>query len=331
MLESLISPRPRPSPWFCGLPTVRGTQTWALCCSSFKKSIPGVTVEIVDLDRAGWALDLFLDGQRADVFLWDSGALWFRDRLAAIEGADLELWDDIREDYSPGAWEAFRAGGVQWGIPAGLDPFVVYINLDRIRELKVPVPQPDWSVHELVALASQLNYPEGLPSASSDRLFGFCTSYRYAIDPLAFIYDHGGGLVDDIYEPTIPTLDDPVTVEAVQWYTDVYTEYKVTPDPDVMGSAFATLDYHDVIYQGACGVWLGLLSERGGTWPVKWACSWKMLPVPMQGSELALGGFQGYFVTKECARPWEAFQLVRFLSDHWEAALPYHPPRASLS
>jgi ABC-type glycerol-3-phosphate transport system substrate-binding protein len=51
----------------------------------------------------------------------------------------------------------------------------------------------------------------------------------YLIDPLYFVYQHGGQIFDDWDKPTRATYDDPLTVEAIEWYARLIQEHHVAP------------------------------------------------------------------------------------------------------
>jgi ABC-type glycerol-3-phosphate transport system substrate-binding protein len=51
----------------------------------------------------------------------------------------------------------------------------------------------------------------------------------YLIDPLYFVYQHGGRIFDDWENPTRTTYDDPLTIEAIEWYAKLIHENGVAP------------------------------------------------------------------------------------------------------
>jgi ABC-type glycerol-3-phosphate transport system substrate-binding protein len=295
----------------------------------FQEQYPWITVQATETER--WDnLETLVRAGNVDMV---------RDRRNILELAgegllrpldDIQLgdWAGIREDYLRGAWEGLAVGGQQWGIPAGLDMQVAYINLDQAQALNVRIPGDDWTLFEFLDLTTGLNYPDGLPQ-SSTRLFGFCTTPQ-SVDPVLFAYLHGGGIVDDLYAPTMPTLDDPRTVEAAQWYVDLYTRHGLAPDPEVIRTTFRRGGIYEAAVRGACGVWVGMYSGRGGLdMPFNWSFTWRMLPLPRDRATFNVGDVEGYFITKQCAHPREALMLLRFLADHWEAAGQMMPPRRS--
>ena len=251
--------------------------------------------------------------------------------LRRLDGIQLGDWSDIRDDYYKGTWEGLAIEGEQWGVPAALDTMVCYVNMDRARALGVEVPDTgDWTLFDFTELAIKMTPPEASYQGEGGHSFGFCT-VADSYDPIVFIYLHGGKIVDNINVPTKAFLDDPLTVEAVQWYSDLTNRHGVVPDPQVIRSTFRRGGIYEAEFRGTCGMWIGWYGSRaGGKTFRSWSFDWKMLPLPQEGTQFGLGDVEGYFVTEKCAHPKEALQLIRFLSDHWEAAGKKLPPRRSL-
>ena len=76
--------------------------------------------------------------------------------------------------------------------------------------------------------------------------FGYL-SMPQALDPLPFVLQHGGNILDDLQEPTRTTYDDPLTIDAVEWYADLVFEHNVIPTPEQMRAAFPG---DDGVYRG---------------------------------------------------------------------------------
>ncbi|MCD6518798.1 MAG: extracellular solute-binding protein [Anaerolineae bacterium] len=296
----------------------------------FQSQYPWIKIETVEASRFGGQItqmvrmgnvDVFRDGRQALSFA-QQGFLW------PLDEVQLGDWSDIRDDYFKGAWEGLNIQGQQWGIPAAIDVSVVYVNMDQADALRLQVPGGEWDLNDFVELVNKMNFPEGL-GHSNPKLFGFCTSPELP-DPILFVYLHGGKIVDNINAPSAPTFDDPLTVEAIKWYTDLFNYYQVAPAPIAIRQAFRRGGIYEAVVRGACGVWLGWYSNRGGLdTPYHWTCEWKMLPLPHDRTTLAFADVEGYFITKNCTHPQEALKLIRFLSDHWEAAGTRLPPRRS--
>ena len=299
---------------------------------AYHEKRPWVTIEPIEVRRWGNEIDLRLKTGAVDIFRDTREALRYvaDGLLMPLDDIQLGDWSAIRDDYYKGAWEGLSILGQQWGIPAGLDMLVIYVNMDQARALKVDIPDANWSLFDLVELATKLSYPEGLPHSEGGRLFGFCTTPD-GFDPIVFIYLHGGKIVDNINAPTMPTLDNLRTIEAVQWYSDLFNQFGVAPDPEIIRTTFRRGGIYEAAIRGACGAWMGWYGGRGGAdIGQRWRADWAMLPLPRGRAVTGLGDVEGYFITKDCAQPKEALKLLRFLSDHYEGAGHRLPPRRSM-
>ena len=300
---------------------------------AFQEQNPSITIEPVEIRRWTVSGKTWLQTMELDAFRDNRQALGFAQQglLRRLDGVQLGDWADIQDDYYRGTWEGLAIEGEQWGVPAALDTMVCYVNMDRARALGVDVPDGgDWSLFDFTELAIKMTPPETSYQEEGGSSFGFCTEAN-GYDPIVFIYLHGGKIVDNINSPTKVFLDDPLTVEAVQWYSDLTNRYGIVPDPKVIKSTFRRWGIYEAEFRGTCGIWLGWYGSRaGGGTPRTWSFDWKILPLPQEGEAFGLGDVEGYFITQESAHPKEALQLIRFLSDHWEAVGEKLPPRRSL-
>ncbi len=307
---------------------------YAPLLEDFQEQYPRIKIEPIEVEQFGGAgmeqtvrvigVDIYQDDRRA---LQDA-----KEGLLMPVGDLLEAqWSPIEDDYYPGTWEAFALDGQQWGVPAGMDLTVAYVNKDHLDALNVAEPPTDWTVDDFLVLTQKVNYPDGSPQLTVPHLFGFCSTPE-SMDPVLFVYLNGGRIVDDLTNPTQAIFDDPETVEAVQWYADLFTLYGVAPDPEVVRQSFSRGGIWEAALRGACGVWFQTYGMRGGfVGRMEWEYKWTMRPMPKDQASLELGDVTGYFVTKECKYPAEAATFLRYLADQWEASGRQLPPRRSLA
>ena len=301
--------------------------------NQYHEENPNVTIELVVVDRYSNQLRDQIHSGTVDIFRAGLEGLDYVEGGYIVPFDDIQLqdWTKIKDDYYEGVWEGLKVSGQQWGVPAGVDTFVTYASVDHALALDVTLPNGQWDMFEFLDIANSLNYPEGLPYNTSSRLFGFCSDpTTYSFDPVIFTYLHGGHIVDDLGSPTMATLDEPLTIEATQWYSDLTNRYRVMPDSQEILRRFSRGGIYEAQIRGNCGLWLGMYSSRGGLdSPYAWTVQWKMLPLPTDEDPMTLGLVEGYFVTKDCEQRQEALEFVRFLSDHWESSGQFLPPRLS--
>jgi len=97
-----------------------------------------------------------------------------------------------------------------------------------------------------------------------------------------------------------------------------------------MGGKYGPAGLRIAQVSGYCGLWFGLLSERGYTGETAWPFQWEMLPVPGAAADLGLALVEGYYLPRGTEHAEYALQLARYLSDNWRAAGGLLPPRRSL-
>jgi len=238
-------------------------------------------------------------------------------------------------DFYPGTVEAFTSEGRVWAIPAGVDMLVMFYNQDLFDQYDVPYPEAGWMWADFLDRALALRDP-------GTSVFGYApTDGIY--DAVSLIYQHGGRLLDDSQNPTRPTFDNPLTIEALEWYARLIHEYNVAPtqkqlyDEGLGGAGSVVVG----VYLNKVGLWTGWLSERGGgrqasdTWPGEWKMRWGMVPLPRDAQSATLTSVEGYFVSSQAQHPDACWQWISFLSEQMSSDVRYPrrlmPARKSLA
>jgi multiple sugar transport system substrate-binding protein len=300
----------------------------------FNERYPHITVEV----RPRRSFQPFQQtNPDADVFVGSS----FNLNELREEGDVLSLEPFIEQDvafdlsdFYPGTVEAFTSEGRVWAIPAGMDMLVMFYNQDLFDQYDVPYPEAGWTWGDFLDTALALRDPEA-------SVFGYAPTDRI-YDAVSFIYQHGGRLFDDLQNPTRPTFDDPLTIEALEWYAKLIREYNVAPtqmqlyDEDLGGAGSAVVG----VYLNKIGMWTGWLSERGGgrgseTWPGEWKMRWGVAPLPRDAQSATLMSVEGYFVSSQAQHPDACWQWISFLSEQMSSDARYPrrlmPARKSLA
>jgi ABC-type glycerol-3-phosphate transport system substrate-binding protein len=301
------------------LPPVFGQEYYEALVKEFNKEYPYITVEFVSPGT-----------DDADVFVSSPFAL--RELLAqdSIVSLDLFIEQDASfdlTDFYPGTVGLFSAEGKTWAIPSGVTVAAMFYNRDLFDQYNVPYPEIGWTWDDFLDRALALRDP------GAD-VFGYAPMDR-VLDPLAFIYQHGGRIFDDLQAPTRTTFDDPLTIEALEWYARLFHEHNVAPTPkQVSGQPFGG-SARGGVYLNKVGMWIAWLAERGGgggaqtDWPGEWKMRWGVVPLPRDTHLVAPTFAQGYFISSQAANPDACWQWVSFLS----AQIPFGltPARKSLT
>ncbi|MFL7794811.1 MAG: sugar ABC transporter substrate-binding protein [Anaerolineae bacterium] len=226
-------------------------------------------------------------------------------------------------DFIPGTLEAFSSENALWAIPFGIDPLVMYYNRDLFDAAGVAYPQSGWTWEDFLDAALAVNDPEA-------NVFGYVSTPQ-SNDPIPFIYQHGGRILDDPAEPTRTTFDEPLTIEAVEWYAGLIHGYNVIPTLEQRRLAFpGTNGILQGIGQGRVGMWVGALSERGGSYQrrQRWEMEWGVAPLPRDVQSMTLADVRGYYISAHTQHYEACWQWVTFISKQ-----PYYrlaPARRSL-
>ena len=286
--------------------------------TAFAKKYPEITVELQEMGR-----DQDTDCFAAEPF----------DLPQDVAGGELLALDPFFEqdaefkagDFYPGTVDVLSYEGKKWGIPAGIDPFVLYSNTRLFDGAGAPYPAPGWTWDDFLTAGLAISKPD-------ERVFGYAMPQSVdAFDAALFVYQHGGRLFDDINAPTAVTLDDPKTIEAVQWYTDLALRHNIAPTPEqARGFSGGNQGIWRGVYEGKFGMWLGTFADRGGrTWPVEWQEPWGMAPLPRDEVAATAGIVQGYFLAADRPHPEACWKWVTFLSEQTAPGLA--PARRTLA
>lgn len=291
--------------------------------TAFHLKYPHITVEVERTNnvsrrvRSG-GVDVFEAEQFDFPDLLRTNAI--RDLTPILESAlDFPL-----DDFYPRLLDVFRDQGRTYGIPANVDPFVLYYNKDLCDKMGVPYPQVGWDWDDFLATARGLSLPDQQPPQ-----YGFIPD-PFGLGVWAFVYQHGGQVVDNLVKPTRATLDDPRVVEAVKWYAALAREHRVMP----VVTAANTSEWQQIyrsVWQGQVGMWMLLLSERGGqTQRQRWRFAWGVVPLPQDEARVTFITATGYFIAAGSANTREGWQWIEFLTKGADLTWDV-PPRRSVA
>lgn len=279
---------------------------------TFHERYPHITVEL----RPRRSFPFQQTNPDVDVFVSSSLTLSRLREQSDVFGLDPFIEQDASfdlSDFYPGTIAAFTSEGKVWGIPAGVDMLVMFYNQELFDQYDVPYPEIGWTWGDFLDRALALRHPE-------TSVFGYAPTDRI-FDAVSFIYQHGGRLLDDLQNPTRPTFDDPLTIEALEWYARLIHEYNVVPtqqqlyDENLGGAGSVVVG----VYMNRIGMWTGWLSERGGgrgseTWPGEWKMRWGVAPMPRDAQSATPMSVEGYFVSSRAQHPDACWQWISFLS-----------------
>jgi ABC-type glycerol-3-phosphate transport system substrate-binding protein len=139
----------------------------------------------------------------------------FLEPLDALMANSALTQPDQADWASPGAIEAYKFKGVQYGFPVSTDTEFLFYRTDLIE--KAP---EDWDEYLAVAQAQTTDTRKGAT------IFGKMPE-SIAWDFINYFWSFGGVLIDENFQPQI---NSPEGVAALQYYVDLYQKYKVVPE-----------------------------------------------------------------------------------------------------
>ncbi len=322
------SPAPTPEPIVLRFAYLGYEEDYSKLANEFQEQHPDVIIELVPISVREQlrGFDLFYEQfQESDVIRVNITFLG-TDQLVDIYPLDqfIAKSEDLPlQEFFPGSLEALQYDQHQLGVPAGIDPVVMFYEDIRFKAADAtPLSDPDYTLNDLLESARQVNN-QSASLESGLHSYGFCTTPLY-YDPVAFAYIFGGGIFDQMPEPTQPTLNSPANVEAVTWYARLWSEYALAPK--VTENQYQT---YQQISSSSCGYWLNWMDMFG--FAKTYTVQGHVLPLPRvdesspQASSVP-SYLDGYFITQSSPNSETAWHWISFLIERQEASLEQIPP-----
>jgi ABC-type glycerol-3-phosphate transport system substrate-binding protein len=274
----------------------------------FQEQNPHITVELVSrgsINASEYAKeDVFIISQfELSEYVGKQAVLDLTGFIEQDEALDIG-------DFYPAVLDVFRSSGRQWALPFAVDMMMVYYNRDLFDRYSVAYPQLGWDWGDFVDTAMSMTDP------GAD-LYGYALQHlneSSVYEPVILIYQHGGGIVDDLKSPTRATLDDPLNIEAMEFYAALMYDYGVSPTAQESQRMGRPYPWRSVMEQKVA-MWSTLYSERGGLrWPTDWGFEWGIVPMPRDQMAGTLAITDGLFISAASEHPDVAWQWARFLS-----------------
>ena len=284
------------------------TGSYTLWAQQFQERYPHVTVELVSRSGLSGGQVLSYDGFVASQF---EMAGYVQQQAIVDLSAFLDETEDLdTADFYPLAFQAFASQGRQWALPFGIDMAMIYYNRDVFDRYSTPYPQVGWDWGDFLDCALGTTDPDA-------DVFGYALQLEgeFAIyEPAMMIYQHGGRIFDSLQAPTTVTLDDPLNIEAMEFYASLLFRHHVAPtheDAQRLGRPYPWRG----VWDGRFAMWMSLYSERGGlNWPAPWEMNWGIVPMPRDQSASTLAIADGLFISSASEHPDVVWSWLAFVS-----------------
>jgi multiple sugar transport system substrate-binding protein len=275
-------------------------EQWA---QQFHDRYPHITVEL-STDMAAEGKDAFVATQfELAQYLASSAVLDLSPLIEQSEELDMA-------DFYPAISRVFKSRGRQWALPFGLDMMMTFFNKDLFDRYGVSYPEIGWTWSDFLDRAQAL-------TRRSDNTYGFALQYSDdfgLFEPLMMIYQHGGRIFDSLDTPTRATFDEPLNIEAMNFYASLTQVYHVAPSSEE-AQRFGRAYPWSGIFDGRFAMWSMMYSQRGGVqWPTPWRMNWGMVPMPRDVTGGTLTIANGLYISSDTEHPMEAWQWITYLS-----------------
>jgi multiple sugar transport system substrate-binding protein len=301
----------------------------------FNAEHPDIVVDVQMANLLSGTPNLASMAGAADCFEWYPSFQKAEDREAILNLSPFVDADPAftTDDYFGQALEQFTWQGQLMGLPADVTPYVIEYNKDLFDAAGRAYPDPGWTWDEFLALAVDLTQGE-----DEAKQYGFVPEYYELNDLLVITERLGAKLIDEGADPPAFTLNDPATVEAMQWYAGLTTQHGVKPvlvtDLNRLLAEANTkmVEREALINDGRAAMWTGSASaamvfgEREGL-----NIGYAPLPVRADGtSSSGILTTSGYFISADTENRQACWQWITFLSGQ-PAAVQGLPARQSVA
>lgn len=208
-------------------------------------------------------------------------------------------------DFFPQIIDRFTLNGNLYAVPRDVAPFAcVFYNKDLFDQAGIPYPTDDWTWDDLLRMARALTKQD---ASGRTVQYGF---YGWAWQN--FVYGNGGGLVDDVKNPTRTRITDPATIEGLQFYSDLPNLYKVAPTPVALSNLGMGVDM--MFASGRLAMFLSGIWETPLLRNYKFKWDVAMFPKNKQGVRAFGTGGSGYAILRSSKHKKEAWEVIKALT-----------------
>ncbi|MHB1007774.1 MAG: ABC transporter substrate-binding protein [Propionibacteriaceae bacterium] len=231
-----------------------------------------VTIEVSpDYDRKLAAMLSSPNGP--DVFeISDDWFHLYKDQLVDVKKyADRDKLD-LNKTFAKRALQGYtNPDGKIEGMPIGLCPFVMAVNLDLFKAAGVEVPQGKWTWDQVLAAAQAITKGTG-----ASKVYGMSDSWVYD-QTMPFYY--GGDYYNE--DKTKVIINQPKSAQGFQYWSDLMHKSKVMPDFD----AASGVQGNQRFYSGKAGMApINMWDIKDFVSQIGTSFNWDLVSMPTEGS-----------------------------------------------
>jgi multiple sugar transport system substrate-binding protein len=226
---------------------------------TYLETHPDIEVEWINISGGGpygrdKLLTMIAGGDIPDMMMLNTGQF----EGLASRGALLPLDDFVSRDsmdlgiYWPQAIEGSKYQGTLYALPRDMSNVILYYNKDLFDAAGVAYPTDDWTWDDFLAAAQELTIDKDGDGQIDQWGFGLNNIvWVWA----GFVWGNGGDVLSEDRKQCL--LEDPKTVEALEFYFGLQTEEGVSPPPGALPEASGSGDQMltQAIAMGLFGPW----------------------------------------------------------------------------
>src|SRR3989338_1256160 len=210
-----------------------------------------------------------------------------------------------KSDFFQTILDRFTVDGKLYAVPRDVAPFAcVFYNKKLFDEAGIPYPEDDWTWDDLLRIARVLTKRDAAGRATQYGFYGWAWQN--------FVYGNGGALVDDVKNPRRTLMDDPKTVQGLQFYADLINLYKVMPTPVALSNLGMGVDL--MFASGRLAMFLSGIWESPGLRRYSFGWDVAMFPKNPQGLRAFGSGGSGYAILRSSRQKKEAWEGIKALT-----------------
>jgi multiple sugar transport system substrate-binding protein len=203
-----------------------------LIVESYKKDRPNVVLQIEPLAINGYmekAVAATIGGNPPDIVDLDAVM------ISSMAGKNLlQPWDDYIKDldvkdFASGIWSAGLLNGKVYALANRNASTVYFYNKTMFDKAGLPYPKDDWTYDDMLEIARKLTIPGQQYGASIAASLSDPANVMSSFAPV--LWGMGGDFLDPTNTKAV--LDQPNSVKAIKYWTELYTKHKVVPEGSI--------------------------------------------------------------------------------------------------
>lgn len=304
---------------------------------AFNEAHPDIFVEINAANSFAGPMDMATLVESSDC-LASSMPIRSEDETALL--LDLQPLFDAdaafaASDYPPALLDLQRHNGRLLGLPYTFTIRTLNYHTSAFDEAGLAPPNASWTPDDFLGAAQTLTSGSG-----DEKHYGYVPSPP-TTDLFFFVAQLGGNLTTGSGDSVRPNFDDPVVVDAIQWYIDLWQQHDVMPKPTFpYQQAMAerqTPDPYQMIQQGRVGMWFdygyGMFSQMPGQRDAP-DIGVQIAPLPIGAHGLSTSDIDSNSVLRIAAdtpNPQACWEWMKFLSGNMSLRQWGIPARLSVA